>query len=144
MEIPVIIAPMERHHWKWIKDRASPVLCQDTTGLIALRGDKIVGAVAFDSWSYNSCLVHIAIEDVSVTRRLIRAACHFFFVYSGRGVLTGLTPADNKRALRLNEGVGMREVYRIKDGYKEGIDYVLQEMRREHCRWIKLEHREAA
>ena len=144
MEVPVTVVPLAGEHWEWIQRRASPVLCKDTTGLVAMRGDRIVGAVVFDSFSYNSCLSHIAIEDPRVVRRLVRMGCEFVFEHSDRGVLTGLTPADNEEALRLNKGLGFREICRIRDGYKVGVDYVLQEMRRETCRWIKPALRKAA
>ncbi len=144
MEVPVTVVPLEGAHWEWLKRRASPVLCQDTTGFVAMRGDRIVGAVAFDSWSHNSCLSHIAIEDPRVVRRLVRIGCEFVFQHSGRGVLTGLTPADNEEALRLNKGLGFEVICRIRDGYRIGVDYVLQELRRENCRWIKPELRKAA
>lgn len=144
MEVPVTVVPLKGKHWEWIKHRASPVLCKDTTGLVAKKGDRIVGAVVFDSFSYNSCLAHIAIEDAWVTRRLVRMACEFVFLHADRGVMTGLTPADNEDALRLNKGIGFQEICRIRDGYKVGVDYVLQEMRRETCRWIKPALRKAA
>lgn len=144
MGLPVTIEPLRGEHWQWVKDRAHPVLCEDTTGFVAKRGDDIVGAIVLDSWSANSCLSHVAIEDPHVVRRLVRTAADFVFVHSGRQVVTGLTPADNEEALRLNKGIGFREVYRIKDGYKPGIDYVLQEMRREECRWLKPELRKVA
>ena len=144
MEVPVTIVPLAKAHWQWVKDRASPVLCEDTTGFVALRGDRIVGAMVFDSWSYSACLCHVAIEDPRVVRRLLRKAANFLFVYGNRRVIVGLTPADNEQALRLNRGIGFEEVHRIRDGYKPGVDYVVQEMRRENCRWIEPELRKAA
>lgn len=144
MVFPIEIVPMGREHWKWFRDTASPVLCHDTTGLVAMQGKEILGGVAFDSWSHNSCLAHISIRDPRVTRRLIRAGCDFVFHYADCGVMTGLTPANNERALRLNRGIGLLEVYRIREGYAKGIDYVLQEMRRKDCRWIEPVYREAA
>ena len=144
MEVPVTLVPLAGAYWDWVAQRASPVLCKDTTGLVALRGEQIVGAAILDSWTENSCQAHVAIEDPRVTRRLFREACKFVFEYAGRGVLIGLTPSDNEGALRLNKGMGFKEVYRLKDGVRVGVDYVVQEMRRETCRWIKPELRKAA
>lgn len=143
-QLPVKLVPLTAEHWEWIRQRAHPVLCKDTTGIAALRGSKIVGALAFDSWSAGSCLGHAAIEDPRVTRRLLRALADYVFGQAGRKVMLGLTPADNERALRLNRGIGLREVYRIRDGYKPGVDYVLQEMRAEDCRWFSIPKQKVA
>ena len=133
-----VIRELAQRDWNWIAARANPVLCVDTAGLVAERAGDLVAAVVFDSFSENSCLSHIVIEDPMVLRHHF---LHFVFQYAFTvrdvGVITGLTPADNKEALRFNKKIGMREVYRIKDGYKQGIDFVLQEMRREECRWLK-------
>jgi len=58
--------------------------------------------------------------------------------------MTGLTPANNLKALKLNKHIGFREVCRIPDGHKPGIDSVLQIMTRDECRWINLSEKRAA
>ena len=131
------VRAIERRDWEWIKLRASPVLCEDTDGIVAERDGELVAAAVFDSFSENSCLSHIVIEDPFVLRHhFLNFAFQLAFTAKGVGVVTGLTPADNKEALRFNRKIGMREVYRIRDGYKKGVDFVLQEMREEECRWL--------
>ena len=68
MGVHVRYAPLREAGWRWLAARARPVRCEDTEGFIALRGNTIVGAVAMDSWTTNSCLGHIAIEDPFVLR----------------------------------------------------------------------------
>ena len=145
MGVHVRYVPLREAGWRWLAERAKPIRCEDTTGFIALRGSEIVAAVAFDSWTQNSCLAHIAIEDPFVLRHgLLELAFNFVFLHAGRGIVFGMTPANNKTALRFNRKIGFQELYRLKDGYRTGIDYVLQEMRRESCRWIKPACRQAA
>lgn len=145
MGVYVRFAPLREAGWKWLEERAKPVRCEDTTGVMALRGKEIIAAVAFDSWTENSCLAHIAIKDPFVLRHgLLELVFDFAFHHAGRGVVYGMTPADNQKALRFNKKIGFQELYRLRDGYKAGVDYVLQEMRRETCRWIKPEYRQAA
>lgn len=144
MGLPLTIAPMTKAYWPWLQERAHPVLCEDSRGFVVLRGTEVVAAAAFDSWSYNSCLTHMAIEDPKATRRLLRVSAEFIFLHAGRGIALGLTPADNEQALRLNRGIGFKEIYRMRDGYKPGVDFVLQEMRRETCRWLRPALRKAA
>ena len=145
MEFYVRYAPLREAGWKWLEKRAKPIRCEDTTGFIALRGNQIVAAVAFDSWTENSCLAHIAIEDPFVLRHgLLELAFDFTFHHAGRGIVYGMTPANNLKALRFNKKIGFKELYRLQNGYKVDVDYVLQEMRRENCRWIAPEYRQAA
>lgn len=145
MGIPVKIRPLESCDWPWVQSQARPILCEDTQGVVAVRGDRLVAAAVFDSWSPNSCLAHIAMEDPMVLRwGLLKWAFRLVFVYNNRNLVTGLTPADNEKALRFNKHIGFREVYRVPEGYKPGVDYVLQEMTKAECRWLDLPAKRAA
>ena len=62
---------------------------------------------------------------------------NYIFNTAGRGVVIGVTPADNAPALKFNKHIGLVELYRIKDGYAQGVDYVVQELRKENCRYIE-------
>lgn len=75
---------------------------------------------------------------------LLKWAFRLVFVYNNRNLVTGLTPADNEKALRFNKHIGFREVYRVPEGYKPGVDYVLQEMTKAECRWLDLPAERAA
>lgn len=145
MGLPIIIHGLQGHHWEWIKLRASPILCQDTDGVVAQRGNDLVAAVVFDSFSDNSCLSHVVIEDpMAIRAGLLYWAFHFVYDLRQVNLVTGLTPADNQEALSFAKKVGFREVYRIPEGYKIGVDYVLQEMRKDECRWLDLKYKRAA
>jgi hypothetical protein len=50
--------------------------------------------------------------------------------------MIGLTPSNNTKSLKFNKKLGFVEVFRIEDGFDEGVDYVIQELRKENCRWI--------
>ena len=129
---------LQPEDWPWVVKEASPVLCEDTEGIVAVRGDKLLAAAVFDSFSANSCLSHVIIKDPMVLRHgFLEVGFKLVFEVRNRRLLTGLTPADNLEALRFNKRIGFREVYRIPEGYKVGIDYVLQEMRKDECRWLK-------
>ena len=106
-------------------------------GFIAYRGKRIVAAIVLDSWTANSCTAHIAIEDPLVLRHgFLELGCDFIFNHANRGVVIGLVPANNHKALKFDKHIGFKEVYRIKDGYAVDVDYVILEMRRESCRWL--------
>lgn len=137
MGVHVNIRALRSSDWSWVRERAHPVLCQDTEGVVAEKDGALVAAAIFDSFSWNSCLSHIVIEDPFVLRhRFLELAFSFPFAIKKVALVTGLTPADNLPALRFNRKIGFRETYRIPEGYKPGIDFVFQEMRKDECRWL--------
>lgn len=138
MEVPVKIVPLtENAEWSWVYERARPIRTEDTTGFVAYRGDRLVAAIVFDSWTANSCVAHIAIDEPFVLRHgFIETGCDFVFNHANRGVIVGLVPANNHKALKFDKHIGFKEICRVKDGYKVGVDYIILEMRQETCRWL--------
>lgn len=135
----IYFAPLEPSvHWNWVKERARPLLCEDTCGIIALRDTgEILAAVVFDSFTVTTCMVHLAIDNPLALRHgLLSEAAHYLFNVRNRIKIFGMTPSDNKRALKFNKHMGWRELYRVKDAYDIGVDYVVQEMTKEECPWL--------
>ena len=131
---------VSEEEWDWIKERAQCVRCEDTVGMTAYCDGELVGAVAFDTWSYNSCVIHIAFEDfLTFKHGWPEAVFGYIFNQCDKGVIIGHTPASNVKALRFNKHIGFVELCRIKDGYEEGIDVVIQEYRKENCKYIRNE-----
>lgn len=100
---------------------------------------ELVAAVGYDMWTPNSVQMHIWIPRPSlVTRTFIREGFRYPFEY--KGLVVGLTPGNNAAALHFNRRVGFKEVYRMKDAWDVGVDVVVQEMRKEDCRWLRRSH----
>ncbi len=73
--------------------------------------------------------MHVAFDSPhSLTKELLREA--FMYAFDRCSVVYGLTPIEKSDALRFNKKIGFVEVYRSEF-------FVLQEMRREKCRWIR-------
>ncbi len=126
-----------------MKARAAPDLCASTKGIIAEDESGKIAAVIMDSWSKSSCQIHICIEKMSVLRHgLLEEVARYVFDTAGRSIIIGVTPSNNEKALKFNEHIGLKEIFRIKDGYDMGIDYVITRMDRDSCRWYQ--HKEAA
>jgi len=136
----VRFVPLADRHWAWIRERTNPELMANTKG-IAAEDDKgkILGVCVCDTWTYNSVQLHIAIDNPIVLKngRLQKEVFDYIFNHSGRGIALGLVPAGNEKAIRFDKKLGFVEIFRIKDGYEEGQDMVVLEMRKEDCRWIK-------
>jgi hypothetical protein len=102
-------------------------------------GDGSIGAmVGYDNWTPNLVQMHIWIKnpEVYLSREFVQEAFRYPFIQGDRALVIGVTPGDNVRALEFNRKIGFIETYRVKDGWSPGTDMVIQEMRREACRWI--------
>jgi len=103
---------LQEHHYNAIPEDYRPRVCADTTGIVAI--DEVEGLVAvciFDSWSYNSCQIHIYIKNPFVLKHGFAEEV-FGFVFSpesGREIVIGVTPADNDRALKFIKGIGLKK-----------------------------------
>ena len=121
----------------WLKQRAECNITDDMNGLSCYRDNTLVGVVGLESWSYNSVTIHLAIEDpLALKHGFQEEVFNYIFNTCDKGLVIGITPANNDRALKFNKNIGLVELYRIKDAYDVGIDYVVQQLRKENCRYI--------
>lgn len=118
---------LERWHLDFMGEMR-PVICEDTRGITALRNGKPEAVCVMDNWSHTCCQMHIWIGNPFVLRHGYKDIVFDFVRSGGRKKVLGITPADNSKALRFNRKIGFTEIFRVKDGYKEGVDYVVQEI----------------
>jgi len=128
----------ESHHIKYIPADALPRLCADTKGITAVGPDGPMGICLFDTWTANSCQIHIWIDNpVIIKHGFLHEIFGFVFgESSGRTMVVGFTPSDNPKALKFINHVGLKEITRIPDVYGDGIDAVLTTLTKQDCRWI--------
>ena len=119
---------------------ARPLVVQDTRGITAEHDGKIQAVCIFDSWSPNSCMIHIWIANPFVLKHGFAEEVFKFVFDSGRELIIGNTPSDNPKALKFIKNIGFKEVFRVKDGFAIGVDYVITEMRKSECRYLKEAH----
>ena len=132
--------------WAWMNERAFPIRDEYSVGIVAYdKNEKICAAFVADSFTIDSCGVHLAIGNPACIRRGFLNEClHFIFVTRGRKRAFGIVPSNNLKAIRFNEHIGFREVARLPDGYATGIDYVYMRMDADNNRWVNLQQQEAA
>ncbi len=124
--------------WKWFCERNPLSLVPDMTSILAYDPDtkKNLACCVMDTWTAGSCQVHFAIDNPFVIRHgFFEEVSKFVFDTSGRLAMYGLVPSDNKKALSVDKKIGFREITRLKDAFKHGVDYVLLELRREDCKF---------
>lgn len=99
---------------------------------------EIVAAVGFDNWTINSVQLHVWVpRPKELVRKFIQEVFNYSFVTANKGLVVGLTPSNNAAALHFNKKIGFKEVYRMKDAWDVNVDVVVQEMRKENCRWLR-------
>ena len=135
----VLYKPLtEDYEWSWLVQRASPIRCQDTQGIVAYDERGLILAIcAMDSWTADACSVHFAIDKPMVIRRgFLNEVARYLFLDRGRKRIFGLIPANNDRAHKLDLHIGFREVARVPHGFREGVDYIVVCMEKDECRWL--------
>ena len=122
----------------YMPQNARPIIMADTKGIIAWGDDGIPQAICvLDSWSFTSCQIHIWIENAFVLKHgFAEEVFKYVFDTCSRSLIIGVTPADNPKALKFIKHIGFEEIFRIRDGHAEGVDYVVTEIRKENCRYI--------
>lgn len=128
----------EKYEWDWIFERACPLWCKDTQGIVAYDENGNIQAVTvMDSWTDNACQVHFAIDKPLVIKHGFLNECfRHVFITCKRKRVFGLIPSDNDRAHKLDLHIGFTEVARIPHGYSEEVDYIVVGMPKDECRWL--------
>lgn len=104
-------------------------------GIAQVIGGQTKAVVVYDRWTENSVEMHIWIQRM--TPGFVRAAFEYPFIQGGRGLVIGVTPGNNAAALAMNKRLGFKIVHTIRDGNAVGEDLIIQEMRKNDCRWIR-------
>jgi hypothetical protein len=119
---------------EWLEQRAPCVLSRKAKGITAKgeNGDTLA-VVAFDGWTSNACWVHFAVHDPRIFfGRTIHEAWRWVFAHVG--VLLSTVRESNTRSIRFQRGLGFTEKARIADGYADGEDLIIMQLRREDAR----------
>lgn len=135
----MIIRPASHGNISWLGEQMSYCPGARAKGIIAgANGGFIEAAVLYDHWTLNAVQVHVyaPVLKTLFSKPFLHAMFSYPFVQCNRGLLVAVTPADQKGSLAVSGWLGFKEKYRIRDGWKLGVDMVLRELRREDCRFI--------
>jgi len=122
--------------WEWINSHLPIMQVEDTSGIIAvdLDTEERVGALVLDNWTNNSVQGHFLITSAMVLKHGFLELCSdYIFNASDKKVLYAFIPSDNKKAIKLDTHIGFTEVFRMKDGFADGVDYVVMQLLKENC-----------
>lgn len=107
-------------------------------GVAILEAESIGACVVFDYWTPNGVQGHVYAPrlDLLFSRTFLREVFTHIFIKSDRDVIVAITPGDQKGSLAVSSWLGFKEKYRVRDGWKPGVDMVLKELRRVDCRFL--------
>lgn len=115
---------------------------RDAYSLGLEREGELVAVVVYDGFSRCDCNMHLASDGSGkwMNKAILAASFAYPFIQLRLNRVTGLVPAKNQEALKLNEHLGFE---------REGLclkalpddDMVVMGLLRENCRWVPKESR---
>lgn len=110
---------------------------RDVNSVALIENDVVSAMVLYDYWTYNSVNVHIwSSTSMILSTPYVREVFKYPFEDCMRKILIAVTPDNAIESLKLSSALGFKEVHRIKDGWNDGIDMIVKEMRKHECRWL--------
>lgn len=123
--------------FEWLARKIGCVVTSDFRAIKAVDAmGKIRGMVGYAEWTENCVRVHMGVDSPIVWRALLRPALEYAFVQAGRGMILGAIRSSNAKSLRFCKSVGLEEVWRLKNGFKPGEDWVFVQLLKEDCRYL--------
>ena len=121
------------------------VLMENTKGIVGEMNGKMACAAVFDSWAHTSVCVHqLILNPFCIRHGFFEEVAKYVYVQADRAIMYGLVRSSNKKAIKLDLNIGFTEIARLKDGVMFGEDLVILELKKEDCRFLPKDYREAA
>jgi hypothetical protein len=138
MSIPSIILDEPDRLIAWASEQLGVGFFNDARAIGWGTLDDIRAVAVYERWTGSDCCVHLVSDQRPgwLARRFIAAGFSYPFIVGRLRRLTGLVPASNFRALRLNEHFGFRREGALRAGADDGGDMIVMGMLREECRFI--------
>lgn len=138
------IGPLD---WGWVQSYVPLLRVQDTCGIMAIDEDKnkTVGAVIVDNILNNSVQATIILDNSMVLRHGFLEEC-FDWIYEGLGkdYIYCLVAENNTPSNRLCKRLGGLEQMRLKDAFRDGVDFIVYELHKSRCSYYNRKLLEVA
>ena len=102
------------------------------------RSGELVGAVAYDRFTRNSCIVHLASDGSRrwLTREFAIRTMAYPFIQCGFNRITALVTESNEASLRFTRRFGFVEEGRLREEAENEEDVVVLGLLRRECRFL--------
>lgn len=128
---------------EWVAEQISYCPGKNAKGLLMETETGEIGTCAlYDHWTHSSVNMHAYSKEGKYILNPIfdKAIFDYPFNQGHKMVAITITPCDNAPSLAVAKYLGFTEIARIKDGWKPGTDMVIQELRKENCRFLEIDH----
>lgn len=106
------------------------------TAIGRMKGGKLVAGVLYQDHNGPNVFAHIAIERGGLNRRFLSIIFDYPFNQLGARRITGVVPASNEAARKLDEHLGFEPEAILQDAHPDG-DLLIYKMTADKCRWLK-------
>lgn len=123
----------------WVKERIDGVEFDSNAIAIGVEIDgEIAAAVVYDEFSRSSCSFAVASDGKArwLSRGFLIHVFAYPFLQCGCRHIGSLVSINNKKAIRLNEGIGMKREGVIRQSGVHGEDLIAFGMLRDECRFL--------
>ena len=125
--------------WAWVNEQVPILRVEDTGGLVAFNAEngELIGACIWDNWTSNSVQCHFMLSNkIALKHGFLQEIFDYIFNVRKRKFIYGMIPSDNIKALKFNKHLGFTEKMRLEDAWRDGIDYVVMELKKGECRYF--------
>ena len=112
----------------WFQHEVGCYLTANANGIVADEDNRTLAMIALDDWTPRSVHLHFYQNDVRAMPLLWKELLWYIQAHD-RKLLCAVTPSSRELSLKLQRALGFKEVYRLKDGWDDGIDLVLTELK---------------
>lgn len=121
---------------------------ETTRGVVAYDLDTAETLAVFmaDSWTPTCAQVHqVILKSMVIRHGWFEEVANYLFTKAGRKKVYATVPDGHRKALSLNAKLGFEQVARLTDGWDDGIDYLVLELKRENCPyWVPAKQQKVA
>ncbi len=129
-------------HLQYVESVLMVPISKETRGIVALDSDgQPCAVILLDGWTHNAATCHIAIQKPMALRGLLTEIAEYVFNICQKQMLIGIVEGSHGKARRLNDHMGFKEIYRIKDCYAPGVDQIILQMKKADCKYLTAEQR---
>jgi hypothetical protein len=135
-----IVRAATHDEMKSIVEKIQWVYTTNSNGIVIEDKNGGIGAMAvYDRWTPNGVEMHAysAGPEYIFNPHFVKAMFEYPFIQQNKGLALVCTPCNNVASVAIGRFFGFRETYRIHDGWELGTDMVIQELRRENCRFLE-------
>lgn len=135
------LLPMDMEGWNWFNSKVPILRVEDSCGMCAFNDDnEHIAGVVFDNWTDTAVMAHFCITTPMVLRSGFFDVCtDYVFEESGKRIILASVPSIYEGALNFLPKVGFTELVRLQDAFKEGVDCVIMELKKENVVRISKE-----